>query len=177
LLKSYNLIGIFIVYAVFFSKKNTPHNSKPYLKNPKEIVSTYKKFNFAPNGVVWPRISGYIKGYSILHSNGLSQVKIDNSRNKSDVFVKLVSLDGINAYPVRQFYIKKHGEFTLKNITSGRYDIRYRDLESGHLSRSEYFNLEEIKTNNGTQFSDMTITLFKIYDGNFKTYNLSEEEF
>jgi len=100
-------------------------------------------------------------------------VTIDNSQNDSDIFVKLVFLDSVRAYPVRQLF----GSFTLNKITAGAYDIRYRDLDSGDLFRSEAFNLEEIPIKNGTQFSAITLTLYKVQNGNMQTYRLSEEGF
>jgi hypothetical protein len=104
-------------------------------------------------------------------------VTIDNSRNDSDVFVKLVSLDGPQAYPVRQFYIPAYGSFSVKKVRAGAYDIRYRDLGDGGLSRSEEFTLEETPTSNGTQFSNLTMTLYKVQHGNMQTHRLSEAEF
>ena len=62
-------------------------------------------------------------------------------------------------------------------MTAGSYDIRYRDLGNGGLSRSEAFGLEEIPTYNGTQFSNISITLYKVQHGNMQTYGLSETEF
>lgn len=115
------------------------------------------------------RIAGYVKGYQRLHADGLSTVTVDNSRNDSDVFVKLVSLDGAQAYPVRQFYIPASSSFTLKKVTAGNYDIHYRDLNNGGLSHSEPFKLEEIAAYNGTQFSNITMTWYKVQNGNMQT--------
>lgn len=117
------------------------------------------------------------KGYQQLHSNGLSTVTVDNSRNDSEVFVKLVSLDSTQAYPVRQLYIPAHGSFTLKKVTAGSYDVRYRDLSSGGLSRSEAVTLSEVHTDEGVRFSNVTMTLYKVKNGNMKTFGLAEAEF
>ena len=68
-------------------------------------------------------------------------------------------------------------QFTIKNIRAGLYDIRYRDLDSGSLSKSESFVLEEIKTYDGVEYSNLTMTLYKIQNGNMQTYGLSEEQF
>lgn len=131
----------------------------------------------APNGQQWPLTAGYVKGSVQSHTNGLSTVTVDNSQNDSDVFVKLVSLDGPTARPVRQFYIPAFDRFTLKKVTAGNYDIRYRDLSSGGLSRSEAVTLGELRTNDGVQFSNMTMTLYKVKNGNMQTFGLSEAEF
>jgi hypothetical protein len=118
-----------------------------------------------------------VKGYPQTNSNGLSTVTIDNGQNNSDVFVKLVSLTGNFAKPARFVFIPAHGRFTIKAVTPGSYDVRYRDLVSGYLSRSEQFTLEEKKTSRGTQYSDLTLTLYKVQNGNMTTYNLAEDEF
>lgn len=157
-----------------------PPRPKPYQTTPAPAPAPakpkYVKPSSAPNGQPWPSI-GYVKGYPQLNTEGLSNVTVDNSKNDSDVFVKLVSLNTAKAYPVRQFYIPAFGKFTLNKVTAGNYDIRYRDLSSGGLSRSEAFDLEETPTYNGTQYSNLTMTLYKVQNGNMQTYGLSEAEF
>jgi hypothetical protein len=118
-----------------------------------------------------------VRGYHRTHANGLSTVTVDNSQNDADVFVKLVSLDGPQTFPVRVFFIPAHGRFTLSKVTAGSYDIRYRDLSSGQLSRSEAFSLEEISSYDGTQYSNITMTLYKVQHGNMQSYVLSEADF
>lgn len=162
------------IYWMFFDKK---HSSTPYNAYPISQQTKYSRPMTAPNGQAWPTFSNYVYGYNILNTNGLSTLTVDNSKNDSDVFVKLVSLDGAQAYPVRQFYITAFGSFTLKSITSGSYDIRYRDLSSGGLSRSDAFNLEEIQTYDGIRYSNITMTLYKVRHGNMNTHGLSENEF
>jgi curved DNA-binding protein CbpA len=154
---------------------------KPYLSSPPPVSppvnSVWVRPATAPNGQPWPASAAYIKGYERLHAGGLSTVTIDNSHNGSDVFVKLVSLDHPQTYFVRQFFIPARKKFTLKKVTAGTYDIRYRDLASGELARSESFRLKEEPTNDGTRYSDFTMTLYKVRDGNMNTFALSEEEF
>lgn len=173
------LIGL----SMFDDNKNSSSSSsKPYKSastpsTPRYEAPSYTRPRTAPNGQPWPTTAGYIKGYELSNANGLSTVTVDNSRNDSDVFVKLVSLEGTQAYPVRQFYIPAYSRFTLNKITAGNYDIRYRDLSTGGLSRSEAFSLEEIPTYDGVQYSNMTMTLYKISNGNMQTYGISEGEF
>jgi curved DNA-binding protein CbpA len=179
--------GFFYVMAVVFiymwatDNLNTPPaGPKPYSASPPQQAPAkpvYVRSESAPNGQPWPIRAAYVKGYERLHSDGLSTVAVDNGQNDSDVFIKLVSLDGEEAYPVRQFFIPAFGSFTVKNINAGSYDIRYRDLSNGGLSRSEAFNLEEISTDSGTQYSNFTMTLYKVQNGNMQTYDLSEAEF
>jgi hypothetical protein len=131
----------------------------------------------APNGSPWPTKAAYIPGYSNDNNSGYSQVTVDNAQNSSDVLVKLVSLNDATAYPVRQLFIPAGSSFTMNKVTAGKYDIRYRDLETGGLSRSESFDVEEMQTEEGVQFSNFVMTLYKVQGGNFQTYELAESEF
>lgn len=131
----------------------------------------------APNGNPWPATAGYVAGYPRTHMDGYSKVMIDNSQNDSDVFVKLFSLNGPKASAARVFFIPARASFRLDHVTPGSYDIRYCDLDSGGLSRSEQFSLKENKTYNGVQFSNIKMTLYKVRNGNMHTYPLSEAEF
>ena len=91
--------------------------------------------------------------------------------------MKLFSLDQVQAKPVRVFFIRAAEKFTLEDITAGNYDVRYRNLDSGTLSRSEPIQLKEFRTDSGVRFSNVTITLYKVIDGNMETYPISEAEF
>lgn len=159
------------------SEKDLPKSataSKPERNDFGKMVDVARH---APNGNAWPTVAGYVRGYEKLNTKGLSSVTVDNTRNDSDVFVKLVNLNTTKAYPVRQFFIPAYGKFKVANVTAGQYDIRYRDLSSGSLSRSESFTLEEVATSDRTRFSNFTMTLYKVRDGNMKSYGLSEAEF
>ncbi|MDH1700617.1 J domain-containing protein [Comamonas terrigena] len=153
---------------------STPEPYVAAFKNPKP---SYVRPASAPNGEAWPIHASYIKGYPQTHKSGYSKITIDNSQNDSDIFGKLVSLDGQNALPVQTFYIPARGRFTLDDITAGSYDIRYRNLHSGHLSRSELFTVEEHRIGDSVRFSNMTMTLYKVRNGNMQTYGLPEDEF
>jgi curved DNA-binding protein CbpA len=131
----------------------------------------------APNGSEWPANAGYIKGYSRLQATGLSTVTVDNSSNSMDVYVKVVLIEENSTKPVRQIYIPAHDKFTLRKMNAGKYDVRYMDLGDGSLSRSESFDLQQIEEADGTRFSNITMTLFKVENGNMQTYPLLASEF
>ena len=174
------LIGIGFVLNAVNPKQNSPPppGPKPYEAQPKEPVKpSYIKPVSAPNGEPWPVKAAYIPGYKKLHSDGLSKVMVDNSQNDTEVFVKLVSLDGPKAYPVRQFYIPGHSSFTVNKVRAGNYDVRCRYLDNGRLSRSESFTLKETETETGIRFSNLELTLYKVKDGNMKSFDLAEDEF
>lgn len=174
----YGFAGLMLWIWANDKPSTPPPGPKPYQATPAPVPAKpqYVRPSSAPNGQPWPSI-GYVKGYQQLNIAGLSNVTVDNSKNDSDVFVKLVSLNSAKAYPVRQFYIPAFSKFTLNKVTAGNYDIRYRDLSNGGLSRSEAFNLKETSTYNGTQYSNLTMTLYKVQNGNMQTYGLSEAEF
>jgi DnaJ domain len=173
------LLAGFIFWASIADKSPPPPGPKPYQATPPAPPSApaWVRPDTAPNGSPWPATASYVKGYQRLHTDGLSSVTVDNSRNDSDVFVKLVSLDGPRAFPVRNFFIPAYDTFTVNKVRSGSYDVRYRDLSTGGLSRSEAFELEETPMRGGTQYSRLTMTLYTVQHGNMQTYRLSEAEF
>jgi len=171
-----------------------PRGPKPYITGsapqdaPSELQTTIPAQNAVvrppwvrpattPDGQPWPAFAAYVSGFPIVNSGGLSSVKVDNRQNNSDVFVKLVSLDGEFARPVRAFFIPAYGQFAVENVTAGTYDVRYENLDTGLLTRSEQFMLQEIKSDDGTQYSTITLTLYKVVNGNMRTYSLARDEF
>ena len=158
-------------------ENSTAPASNTYHSNPSQVKQKYTRPNLAPNGSPWPSQANYVAGYEKLEDAGLSSVTVDNSQNDSDVFVKLVKNSVNESYPIRAFYIPAHGKFKVTNVNQGKYDIRYKDLDSGGLSKSESFMLEEIKTYNGVNFSEITMTLYKVRNGNMQTYGINESEF
>jgi hypothetical protein len=129
------------------------------------------------SGVALPTKTGYVKGYPALATGGRSSVTVDNSQNSSDVLVKLFTLDNNPPKAVSVFFIRAHDKFTVEDIKAGQYDVRYRDLSSKGLSRTEQFNLKEVRTSTGVKFSRLTLTLYKVVDGNMQTQPISEDEF
>jgi hypothetical protein len=131
----------------------------------------------APNGQPWPARSGYVAGYPVANDEGLSEVMLDNSRNDADMFVKLVSLDGPSPVPVRTVFVAAHRRFRISDLNIGTYDLRYRDLTTGHLLRSPAFILEEVAMAGATQHSAPTLTLYQARDADLHSYALSDAEF
>lgn len=131
----------------------------------------------APNGLRWPAHAGYVQGYERLNTSGRSRVTIDNSQNSSNAFVKLVDISNSRPQAVRTVFIPAYESFTIRSISPGLYDIRYKDLQDGGLSRSETFTLSEITEDNAVRYDNMTITLYKVAHGNMETYPISESDF
>ena len=141
------------------------------------VMAGYVRAASAPNGHHWPVRSGYVEGYDQVDQGGLSEVVVDNAKNDSDMFVKLVSLDAPTAFPVRFFFVAAHSRFRLAGLFTGTYDLRYRNLATGGLLRSPAFILEEVKTASGTQHSAMTFRLYQASESGLQTYALGEAEF
>ena len=173
--------AILLLYVLNMDKPAPPPGPKPYATaapaQPSLPAPTFVRPASAPNGNAWPSDASYVAGYPIENANGYSNVTVDNTQNDSDVFAKLVSLSGETAYPVRQLYVPARQQFTLNQVTAGKYDIRYRDLNTGGLSRSESFEVAETYTGDGVEFSNFTMTLYKVASGNMQTYGLAEAEF
>lgn len=175
------LFGGIWVWDAVTPDRPPPPGPKPYQAvapkgEVKSSAPAYKRPTSAPNGNPWPSTASYVKGYPIDYDDGYSKVTVDNSQNDADVFVKLVAVDTA-AFPIRQFFIPSGSTFTMNKVRAGKYDIRYRDLGNGGLSRSELFDVEENHTADGVSFSDITMTLYKVADGNFETFGLAETEF
>lgn len=155
----------------------TPRSLPGKASSRKREPKRYVRPTTAPNGYSWPNNASYLYGYPILNSDGYSEIIIDNSRNDSDVYVKLFYLEPDEPYAVRNFYIPAYGGFTLQNVRAGSYDIRYLNLNTGSLSRSQSFDLIERETDYSVRYSSLTITLYKVVNGNFKTYPITEDDF
>lgn len=160
-----------------YSQSSTVNQPQRQPEPHSDASDRYERPNAAPNGKSWPSQAAYLSGYSIQANDGLSSVTVDNGQNDSDVFVKLVQLEAYSNRPVRHIYIPARSRFTLSSVSPGQYDIRYRDLNTGSLSRSEAFKVTQFPTETGTQYSDITLTLYKVSGGNFDTYPLTESEF
>jgi hypothetical protein len=141
------------------------------------VVSIIDPIAKAPNGQNWPAKSGYLRGYKKLNTGGLSSLTIDNTSNDSNVYLKLYSLNQPSPVAVRHVFIKAGDKFIFSSVRAGNYDVRYRDLNNGGISKSEGFELREIHEEDGTRYSKMTLTLYKVQNGNMQMQNITEADF
>lgn len=137
----------------------------------------YARSAMAPNGEPWPSSSDYIGGYQQRNTNGLSQVVLDNSKNSTDAFVKIVSVGESEPRVVRSVFLQASDRFTVNNLRPGNYEIHYQNLDSGVLMRSEVFALEESAIASGTRYSTVTLTLRSRPDESMNTFSLAPEDF
>ena len=107
----------------------------------------------------------------------LSQVVIDNTQNRSDAYVKVVSVGDSEPRVVRNVFIQASDRFTVANLRAGTYEVRYQNLDSGRLLRSEVFALEESAIASGSRYSTVTLTLRTRADEAMNTFDLPKEQF
>jgi hypothetical protein len=138
---------------------------------------SYVRPTTAENGQPFPATSGYIKKYPLKANDGYSSLTIKNDENDSDVYVKVFDLNKSKAKPVRYFFVRARESFTAEKITPGKYDVRYRDLNSGSMTKTPEFQFTETKEDGSIKYSDMTMTLYKVANGNMHTEPIEEEAF
>jgi hypothetical protein len=153
---------------------------------PVPSVPRYTRPSSAPNDQPWPTLSDYLAGYEELNTDGLATVTIDNIQNQSDVYAKLcdpgVEKEGDARacdppYAVRRIFVRARDKFVLKKVRAGMYDIRYQDLDSGVFRRSRPFELIEVEEPNGVRYSNYSLTLYTVLNGNTRSRIISKEEF
>lgn len=131
----------------------------------------------APNGEEWPHIADYVPGYEVSGSGGNSTLTIDNTSNGYDVYVKLAWANAAPGTALRHVYIPRRGMFTMEGVVPGSYEVRYKDLSSGSVAKTEPFALDEEQTASGVRFSQVTFTLYTVQHGNTKMQHLSADQF
>ncbi len=120
--------------------------------------------------------TGYVKGAYRQASVGLSNFTVDNQKGGGDAIARIY-LNG--AKPAsRSIYVKAGERFTVRGLSPGSYVFRYRFIGSTKTYEAEsLFPLEETTNSEGTRFSNVTVTLFTVSDGNLQTKEISEDSF
>ncbi len=133
-----------------------------------------------PNGQPWPASAGYLASYPQLNTDGAARLTVDNSHNDCDMFVKLVSLDGMQPQTVRHLYVPAFRRFAVEQLTAGRYEVRYRNLATGALARSAAVTVQEASApavQPGDASTGPTVALQKQPQGNPRALQLAEADF
>lgn len=120
--------------------------------------------------------TGYLNGTRQLAEGGLSTFKIDNTKGGGDVVVRLYR-DGKKP-AARSMFVKKGESFTAQAVAPGAYRLRYRYIGGADTFEAEQtFTLSETPTGNGTRFSRVTVTLYKVANGNMPVKKVNASEF
>lgn len=120
--------------------------------------------------------TGYLKGQPRAAVGGLSTFTVDNRQGGRDAVARIY-LNGKKP-AVRSMYVK-HGEtFKAEAILPGTYVFRYRFIGSEDTFESDKdFPLTQTETETGTRYSNVTVTLFKVKDGNMSTRKVDPDSF
>lgn len=152
-------------------------------KETKDLAPRFKStpvedaIRWSPNGKPWPATASYLMGMPHRATGGLSQLTVDNTSGGSDVYVKLCSVGLEKCSGYRHVFIPQGSSFTMKGVAPGTYDIRYRNLSSGYLAKSEPISLQQVQEEQGTRYSAVRLTLYTVAAGNMKFTPLPEDQF
>jgi len=150
---------------------------KPKADDPWAPVSEEPVTRWSPSGKPWPSAASYLRGLPQRATGGLSKLTIDNTDGGSNVYVKLCRASSTQCDGLRHVYIPRGSSFSINGIAPGTYDVRYRDLNSGRIAKSEPMALRQIEEEGGTKYSVIRLTLYTVTDGNTTFAPLTEEQF
>ncbi len=136
------------------------------------------RFTNPLDGQPWPKKASYLTGFEKLATSGYSSVTVDNSKNTSDVFLKLVSVEYHKpSKVVRVCFIPARAAFTFYRITPGRYELRYDEVEDGACLKTETFVLSETKRHQGVECTQLRVPLYGVTGRSLSLLQSDEREF
>ena len=120
--------------------------------------------------------TGYLSGSLAPVAAGLSTFTVDNKSGSVDAIARIY-LNG-DKPAVRQIYIKTGEKFTAPELAPGRYVLRYRFIGSSDTYEAEkIFVLEESSDSQGIKYSNVSVTLFTVTNGNMKVKRVPDKNF
>jgi hypothetical protein len=163
--------------VVSFPKNSGPVSSESRQQLP--TVRSQKMTDIAPAADRDPEQqdkTGYLKDQPRSAIGGLSTFTVDNRQGGIDAVARIY-INGKKP-AVRSMYVK-HGEtFKAETILPGTYVFRYRFIGSEDTFESDKsFQLTQTETETGTRYSNVTVTLFKVKDGNMSTRKVDPNSF
>ena len=165
---------VLVVYNYDGSRDASPNQNHPTQTVSKPVAKPKPIEPVAKIGVT----TGYDYDHPILNDDGLCEFTIDNTRNDMPVYVRIWDVD--THRPVRAFTIAQGRKFTAKNFSPGTYEIRYKELYENDAppygSKSEPTVLEQYETYDGTSYSIVELTLYKVHNGNTTTTQIDADD-
>lgn len=120
--------------------------------------------------------TGYLNGTRQIAKGGLSTFQVDNTKGGGDAVVRLYR-DGKKP-AARSMFVKNGESFTADAIAPGDYKLRYRYIGSTDtFEAGDTFSLSETRLPDRTRFSRMTVTLYKVANGNMSVKKIDASEF
>ncbi|MEM4408354.1 MAG: hypothetical protein QXI19_06390 [Candidatus Caldarchaeum sp.] len=118
---------------------------------------------------------------------GYSEIIIDNQTDR-DAVVKIMQKTDRSSKMIRDLYVRSNSRAIARQVPAGTYFLKVaygvgwhkkqrKFLTNRSFSKSELFTVEQYHTGYSIQYSQITITLHKVYDGNFSFVEMSESEF
>jgi curved DNA-binding protein CbpA len=151
----------------------------PYAPVPAHVaaLSDQPANRWAPNGRPWPFYGAYVDGMPQQATGGLSKLTIDNSSGDSDVHVKLCAAGVKRCDGLRHVFVPRGESFTLAGLAPGQYELRYRNLTTGALAKSEPITVSQVVDVQGARYSVLRIALYRMTSGNTVFEPLAEDAF
>ena len=145
------------------------------MARPQGVAKSLQKTPVTPD-VEKQADTGYLNGSPPPVAAGLSTFTVDNKSGGADAIARIY-LNG-DKPAIRQIYIKIGEKFTAKELAPGRYVLRYRFIGSEDTFEADkIFTLQEVSTDEGTRFSNVSVTLFTVANGNMKVKRVPNEKF
>lgn len=145
------------------------------IARPQGVAKSVQKVPVTPD-VEKQADTGYLNGSPPPVAAGLSTFTVDNKSGGADAVARIY-LNG-DKPAIRQIYIKTGEKFTAKNLAPERYVLRYRFIGSEDTFEADkIFTLQEVSTDEGTLFSNVSVTLFTVANGNMKVKRVPNEKF
>lgn len=172
----YIIFPCIILYGCYSNSNSTTEqtNTKPIAKKNTNNAANMPVKAIPKSGV----ITGYDSDKPLLNNDGLCELTIDNSRNDMPVYVRVWDMNYFK--PVRAFFIAKGDSFTAYELSPGTYEVRYIELYDNSVpsigAKSEMFELEQIENDYGVEYSQMSLTLYKVVNGNTTTTSIPADQ-
>lgn len=168
------IIAAFVLYGESDKDEANTALEKPTTQSVRQPAKKVKIEPVARAGV----ITGYDSDGPYLNDDGMCELTIDNTRNDMPVYVRLWDME--IGRPVRAFYIRSGDSFTATELTPSTYEVRYIELYDNDVpaqgSRSEQFTMEQVDYGSFVQYSQMSLTLYKVHGGNTTTTSIDADD-
>ena len=176
-------IFFFIIPVYLASQKPQPTSPSPRPPSTSSVHTSAKSSAQAKESPSHPKqkiqpvaranvSTQYVKEAEKRNTSGLSCITVDNTQNDMPVYVRIWDIQ--KKLPIRTFTIAPKQQFTCENISPGTYEVRYKELyqdgDAPKGNKSEPISLNETNTPYGTQYDDVSLTLYKVLNGNTHTF-------
>ncbi|OHY61862.1 hypothetical protein BB778_04505 [Pluralibacter gergoviae] len=182
------IAGVIITFAYQFTHKNEQPPQAvtdepdltglkiPDIKVPSQLTGCAGPLRTHPDGRPWGTLAK-IMTVAENHS-GLSSLTLDNSKNSQDLYVKLAqSVDQNTHNFVREAFIPAHQQLTLQHLAVGNYVVKMMNVANGCAQVSPVLSIEETRTGRGIEYSNHSMTLNPVINGNTHLSTLSAANF